>query len=499
MKKSLAGWDFRITITIRNTRTLCNLFSEPNALFYFQRNKSHLKAKPMKTKLISSLLLLVASGAFAASEEKDASKQLEVYPKNFARQNIGSNLFLYNPATQAYVPTEAAAAWLDDDVATGWPPMLGQHYYLVSLSKAELLTNFAILTQSASGTVSLYAGDEPAPPSSKSWAPLAKNLAVDSINGVKMNKPFSRFAKYMLVETNLTDSGPWYSLYLYGEKPATSFTLEKRGESIDTRSVFGPYVNNQVAFNASSLYGKARVTFCNAGEGFLDWQKVIDDNPESAISVAPSADAGVVIKYDAPVGIQRVSVLTAPSAKGKLEFFLKDAASGAPTAASGNQSQYIKVANDAEPLKSLDGLTPIATLVLTGASSHASADFAPTSATSMMVRWTPDDGKQAIPIREINSFDDVSLTAYQLSGSPEAIAENTSGSSSTRSSSDGKELADGKDGKGLLPPVSELLPSRTPFVPGSLGFPTNLPSNTPPVASLPPRRPPSGPPTPLSP
>ena len=455
--------------------------------------------KPMKTKLFSSLLLLVASGAFAASDAADATKQLQAYPKNLARQNIGSNLFLYNPANQAYVPTEAAAAWLDDDVATGWPPMLGQHYYLVSLSHAELLTNFAILAQSASGTVSLYAGDEPSPPSAKSWAPLAKNLAVDTINGVKMTKPFSRFAKYLLIETNLTDSGPWYSLYLYGEKAATNFTLEKRAQTIDTRSVFGPYVNNQEAFNASSLYAKAQVSYCNAGEGFSDWQKLIDDNPESAINVAPSTtDAGVVIKYDAAVGIQRISVLTTPAAKGKLEFFLADAGAAPTASTAGSQSQYVKVANGAEPSKSLAGLTPAATLVFTGASSHASADFATTSATSMMVRWTPDDGKQALPIREINSFDDVSLTAYQLSGSPEAIAENTTGSS--RTSTDGKEnLGDGKDGKGLLPPVSELLPSRTPFVPGSLGFPTNLPANTPPVASLPPRRPPTSPPTPLSP
>ena len=162
-----------------------------------------------------------------------ASQLLQVYPKNLARQNVGANLLEYNPSTKAYEPTEAAAAWLDDDVATGWPAMTGHQDYLLAFPEPQLVDSFSISARSVAGTASIYAGDEAAPPTSKSWTLLEKNVRpIESINE-KMGESFGRFAKYILIETDLTESGPWYSLYLYGEKPSTAYHIQQRAQPVD--------------------------------------------------------------------------------------------------------------------------------------------------------------------------------------------------------------------------------------------------------------------------
>src|SRR5947199_3385446 len=103
--------------------------------------------------LVPLAILATSIAAFAAPKEVEpAAKALQVYPKNLARQHLGANLFLFNAAAQTYATTEAAAAWLDDDVTTGWPVMAGKQYYLLALPEPAVLTNFAISARPASGT-----------------------------------------------------------------------------------------------------------------------------------------------------------------------------------------------------------------------------------------------------------------------------------------------------------------------------------------------------------
>src|SRR5215213_5373015 len=118
-----------------------------------------------------SLVVLTSSiAALAVAAGADpAAKQLQVYPKNLARQHLGANLFMFNQSSQTYSTTDAAAAWLDDDVTTGWPALAGKQYYLMALPEPEVVTNFALSTKSTGGTVTIYGGDEPAEPGAKSW------------------------------------------------------------------------------------------------------------------------------------------------------------------------------------------------------------------------------------------------------------------------------------------------------------------------------------------
>jgi len=443
----------------------------------------------MKTKSLMALGLLIFSGSLAFSASNDdqaASKQLEIYPKNLARQHVGTNLFVFNPTNQNYVPTEASAAWLDDDVATGWPPTPGKSYYLLSLSQPQLMTNFSISTKAgASGMVTISVGDEPAPPTAKSWTVVAKDLSIDSINNRKLAKPFSRFAKYMLIETNIADPNPWYSLYLYSDKPSIGYHIEKRSQPIDTRSVFGPFVNNQTVFNLSSLYAHGSVVYSNTDESNVGLQKAIDDNPETSMSIAPSKDSGLVIRYGEAREIQRLSILTDPSAKGRLDFYLVNGLPAqqavpapAPVTSNAQGSQYLKVVNEepSQPVTqpapvngpvALDKLTPTATLVLDGSTGRGSIDFPPVLASNMIVRWTPETAGQNLTINEINSFGDLSLNDYQLVSDLPAVGEQTADVSKDEKDSKDKQSPD---------PVGELLPGKDPFLPAGLGFPPNLPN-----------------------
>ncbi|HWB61210.1 MAG TPA: hypothetical protein VG733_17140 [Chthoniobacteraceae bacterium] len=437
-----------------------------------------------KSLFATGALILSSAIAFAATPEgSTVDKQLQIYPKNLARQGVGTNVFAYDAAKATYVPTQAAAAWLDDDVVTGWPPAPGKSYYLVSLAQAQLVTNFAISAKAGSaGTVSLYASDTLAPPDAKGWAPLIKDINIEAINNKTMAKAFSRMTKYLLIETNIADPTPWYSIYIYGEAPATSYHLEKRAKPLaDTTPLYGEYVNNGTMFNLSSLYADASVIYANSTANAVDLQKAIDDNPETSVTIAPSkTESGMIIRYSEPRQIQRISVMADPASKGRLDFFLVGSlpSGGQPaTTQSKDDAQFMKVANttpaapaDASGPVALDSLTPNATLVLDGSTGGRTyIDFPAVTASYMIVRWTPETEGQSISIGEINSFGDFSLADYQLVSDMAAIADGGAGDMSKEG-----DFKDGKDKNAIQPIQEGPTPGKDPFLPGGLGFPPNL-------------------------
>ena len=417
--------------------------------------------------------------ATAATQPDPAATADVSAPKNLARQHLGANLLIYTPSNQTYAPTEAAAAWLDDDIATGWPALTGKQDYLLALPEPELVNNFMISERNATGTVTLYAGDEAAPPGSKSWTVLAQDIPVDSINE-KLGKPFGRFAKYILIETNLSDSGPWYSVYLYGSQSATAYHIQQRAQPVDPRTEFGPYTNPATSFSISSLYAHCKVM--TAGGDASTWTNAIDDNPATGTTVpATQTTAGLAIQYDKAYPVERVSVLTDPGTKGKLELFVIDSqpqpATGAvkSNAALDGDSQYIKAADETVTSDAttapvdLTGQTPVATINFDGTSPRASVDFTPASGTELAARWTPDTAGQPLNIREIDSFGDLALNDYELT--PDTVAEGPQANETS-----GKEAFPNDGGKEALPPsVGEELPFKTAFVPGVPVFPPNIP------------------------
>ena len=420
----------------------------------------------MKTAIIVSLATVLSSSITFAAEADLSKKQLQNYPKNLARQHVGSNLFLFNPASQTFVQTEAAAAWLDDDVSTGWPVMAGQQHYLLSLAEPEILTNFSISARPSSGTVTIYAGDEPAPPAAKSWTVISRDVPFDSINDRKLTKSFSKLAKYVLIETNIADPGPVFSLHVYGEKSAVDFDLRQREQPIDPRGIFGKYLNNQTTFNVDGLYAHSRVDYANAPDGFVGWQKAIDDDPESSLQLLPSTnEAGAVIKYDHAKTISRVSLQT-DAAKGKLDFY------ALPETSLGESHKPISV----------ETMTPTVSIVLDGSNPRSSIDFPPVQAAGLAVRWSPVSPTDSLTVREINTFSTMTLADSEVSLSPEAIAE-FGPDHGTNPAYDGKTFADNKDPKEVaLGPTAG-----SPYLPGSLGFPPNLTGNR--VPPLPPQQP----------
>jgi hypothetical protein len=364
------------------------------------------------------------------------------------------------------VATEAAAAWLDDDVSTGWPALAGKQHYLLQLSEPQLLTSFELSARPTTGTVTLYTGDQAAAPGDASWTATAKAVSLADINHKKLDNALNKTAKYVLIETDIPEPGPIYSLYVYGQKAAATEAIVKRPQPVDIRTVAGEFVNNQTAFNLTSIYGKSLVSYANAGAGAGSWQRAIDDNAETFASIKPStSEAGLVAKIDGARPISRMSILTDASAKGKVDVFLM---AEAPT---GNQAP------------ALNALTPAATLTLDGVTGRASADVADVSASAVVLRWTPATEGAALPLRELNTFADLSLADYEVTGLPPAVAQGPTGTEPDYKG-DGKTLAPvgqgpetadfkGGSGKQLLPPVAAG-PGGKGFRPGSLGFPPNI-------------------------
>ncbi len=428
-----------------------------------------------KSALATVIATAFSTLSFAAPPEKSAGTATQGYLKNIARQHSNTTLSLYDAAAQRYVDTEAAAAWLDDDIATGWPAIKGKQHYLVRLAEPQMITNFELSTKTPNGTISLYTGDTDAAPGDKSWTQVAKDVSVESVNNHKLGHRINKFAKYVLIETNIADSSPIYSINIFGEREASAMSIVKRAEPVNTKQLLGDFVNNQTAFNMAGIYAKAAVTFANSGGSEATWQRAIDDDPETSLSVKPStAESGLVLRFDGAQPFTRLSLLTNAKTRGKVDIFLL---SEAP--------------QNSTPV-SIEGVSPSVTLSFDGSSQRAFADFAETKATALALRWTPESGDAPLALRELNVFADLALAEHEVAGAPIAIAQGPgeknektekSDKPAYASKSDGKSIADGKapiamgPGNGLdfkgtsVPPVGA---GPGGFTPGSLGFPPIL-------------------------
>ena len=435
----------------------------------------------MKTNLLLVAAFLGTVGLVHATPRHIPAEALNGYPKNMAREHLGTNLVVFDPASQSYVPTKAAAAWLDDDVSTGWKAASGKTYYVLTLPEADLLTNFMVSARNSRGTISLYAGDELAKPGADSWSPIATNEDLASVNNRKLEKPFSRFAKYLLIETDLTEAGPWYSLYAYGERAAVAYNLGKRTSAVDLASSFDPDTNDQTAFSFSSLYTGGLVTEINgSASDRVNWQQAIDDNPQTSVAITSSDGdkPSMIVKFGSPLAIERIAVLTGDASRGKLDFYLVESLDTAPSVATNSAPNFIRVANTGSETSkttdtaSLSGRTPIASMTLDDSTDRTSIEFPATQAAYLLIRWTPADGQSELVLSEVNSFTSASLSTYQLVSALPVAGEISEDGDVSK---DGKTFIDFKGGKGILPPaVAEILPAKNPFVPAGLGFPPNI-------------------------
>jgi hypothetical protein len=417
-----------------------------------------------KPVLLTAIAIASSTLTFAAPPEKSAGSASRGYLKNIARQHYTSTLSLFDATAQRYISTEAAAAWLDDDVATGWPALAGKQHYLLQFAEPQLVTNLELSTKTASGTVSVFAGDRDAAPGDKAWTLVAKDVSVESINNQKLARPINKYAKYLLIETNIADPSPIYSLNVFSERTSASTAIVTRPQPVDVKPLLGEFVNNQTAFNMAGIYAKAAVTYANSGGSENSWQRAIDDDPETLLNVKTStAESGLVLRFDGAQPFTRLSMLTNPKSRGKVDIFLLSEApqNGVPV--------------------SIEGITPSVTLTFDGISQRASADFAETRASALALRWTPESGEATLAIRELNIFADLALSDHEVAGAPAGIAQGPSEAEpGEKSLADGKSPiamgpgGSGKDFKGMGEPPAVAAGPGSGYTPGGLGFPPNL-------------------------
>ena len=405
----------------------------------------------MKALVLLSLTATLATSLHGEDAAQDVTRAI---PKNLARHHLGAQVSRFDAKRQTYVPVQVAAEWLDDDVATGRAPEAGQQFYLLSIRDTQVVTNFTISALPMEGTVNLYTGMEPATPGSPAWKVAAKSVSLTDVNHKKLSTPINRTAKYLLIETNITEPAPIYSLYTYGEAASVDYHIAQRAEKVRVRDVAGEFVNERLSFSLSSVYGRATVTSSNSDTSSATWIRAIDDNPESTLNIASTEDeAGLVVQLQEARPVVRVSALVVGAPKGTLEMFFR-----------GNE----------EAETSLKDREPVASIELNGSTDRGSADFPATDTRSIALRWKPTDGSEALVIRELNTFADLSLGEYELVGAPRLA----------RKGSDGKELLPIGEGpeensqgpnqsttSGLSPIGSGPIGG---FVPGNLGFPPNF-------------------------
>lgn len=408
----------------------------------------------MKKTLLVLLTSIASTAMMASAAEADATAPAG--PKNLARHHLGANLFLFSQESQAYLPTQASSSWLDDDISTGMSPMPGKQDYLLALPDSESLSDFAVSGKASTGTVTLSVSDVLAPPTAKSWSVVAKDVPFESLNEKAHGQAISKNARYVLIETNLSEPMPIYSVYLYGTKPASEYSIRNRDQAIDPRAVFGPWVNDSLTFNVASTYAQASVKNAD-GSVNVAAQAALDDNPNTSVALGgASGQTEIPVTLGQEQSVSRISVKTAANAKGRFDFFLANGADVAP------------------------GATPTASITLDGGESRASVDFPATQATMIKARWTPANGSDSVSLTDLNAFGHNSLaTAAVASAGDQSVAvagkPSTEGQTRrhrTSRDTDPKAIADGKDAKEDAAPIAAF--NGGPYLPGALGFPPNF-------------------------
>ena len=438
--------------------------------------------------------------SFAQSESSSsrASKDgLTNYSKNLARLHLGATLLSFDEKSRTYNPTEATPTWLDDDEATGWTPPTGKRYYLLALAEPTIINHIALSATDAEGTITLYSGDERATPDSSTWRSIASGLSVEALNEKINSGAYSRYGRFLLIETDLKKSGPWWSLYVYGTEKAVDYRIEPRVQKVDTASLLGPNINHSTVFDLTNLYSGARVTQVANGGNFASWQSMIDESPESFWLVPGSkGDApSFVIDMGSDRTLRRVSAMIAPQ-PGVLEFFLlKGGEEPAIQTADASSSEYIKVSSTsgtAGETFNLKGRVPLCTLGFDGLSDREAIDFAPAEGRYLVVRWKGSSENENLQVHQIDGFGTYKFDEYAVVSDLPAIAERQ------YSEGDGKSVSSGKDFKMLLDPIAEgpvdppaiaqgpapLLGSNIPFLPAPLLVPPPLvPPPNPPIGT----------------
>jgi hypothetical protein len=437
----------------------------------------------IRPKLVPIVILASSVAAIAAAAEADpADKQLQVYPKNIARHHIGANLFLFNTTSQSYTPTEAAAAWLDDDINTGMAPVAGKQHYMLALPEPEVITNFAISSQGSKGSVTIYAGDEPSAPGAKSWQPIARDVSFVTVDGKKLAKPFNRLAKYILLETGRLGTEPNLQPLSLRRASGHQLPVGKEGTTTRHEGDLRPVYEQPDGHQHVRLVRRRSCRFFRPSPAATPpgRRRSTKTLRAASDSITSGEQAAMVLKFRDSQPVTRLSVLAGNTSKGKLEVYVVPSIGDGAVAAAPAEEGVQPVASKAKsPVHSepvmLTGLTPAATFDFDGTNVRQSQDLTGLQGTALLFRWTPEFAGEAFVLRELNTFGNFTLSDYALALSPEAIAE-----LAKDASKDGKAFV-GKGGKALEPvgeqlePVGELFPRQTPYLPPALGFPPPIP------------------------
>ncbi len=371
-----------------------------------------MKMQAVKTHL-ASVTFAIIIGTLAASAQSTVD-----YPKNLARLHLGASLFEYNERSQTYEPTKSISSWMDDDEATGIAPKKGKRYYLLVLQKPSMIRALSLSADGMDGTISVFAGDERAVPGSASWAPLITGTPIAEINERVAADINNQFGRYLLIELDLTQSGPLWSLYVFGREAASEYSLERRAFQVNSSDIFGQKVKMETIIDLANIYSDASVLYTASGGKLSEWQVMIDESPETAFTMTGSASQqgpsfAILLNQSAPV--KRISVM-ADAGRGKLEFYL----------IGGLADDEIFQVNIDDPYAlpefsqiNLDELEPICVLEFDGQTDRIAENVADSYGLFLLGRWIPAVEGGAIRVRQVDAFGDLDFDNYEVVLTPE--------------------------------------------------------------------------------
>ena len=419
--------------------------------------------------LACCLFLGHASGLFATELVLEKVPPLTVeqapaYPQNLARYYLGAKVEAA-PQSQPIAALQlssksedtntAEAALLCDDPTVGYALPSGSTTLLVSFAKIENVDSISFLNRGAKGDVKIAISSAKLPADSPQWHDVSQQeLTSDAVKA----KLGPSEAKYVRLTFDVTEPGRIAGFGVYCTATVSDFTMA-RPRKLNVQEK--PDSFGLISYSLTDLHAKARALYVSSGEDLKQANNMIDSQPATSFTFAPTDVAPTaIIDLGKNTTLRRISALYS-SRPGSIDFFVLRSLPG-----SGRET----TAEDAPKTLHFDDSTvadlkPIGSVVDDG-SGRAAIDFPETSGRYIMLKWNPKEQQDTpFSVAELATFggnQPTSLMAANIAGpSREGIA------SEGKAVEEGfKELRAGKEMPEEGPPAEgppPNLPAPPPF------------------------------------
>ena len=392
-------------------------------------------------------------------------EQAPAYPQNLARYYLGAKVEAA-PQSQPIAALQlgsksedtntAEAALLCDDPTVGYALPSGGTTLLISFVKIENIDSIFFLNRSAKGDVKIAISSAKLPADSPQWHDVSQQELISDAVKAKIGPSE---AKYVRLTFDVKEPGRIAGFGVYCTATVSDFTMA-RPRKLNVQEK--PASFRLISYSSTDLHAKARALYVSSGEDLKQANNMIDGQPATSFTFAPTDVAPTaIIDLGKNTTLRRISALYS-ARPGSIDFFVLQSLPGSRRESTAENVPKTLHFDDS----AVADLKPVGSVIDDG-TGRAAIDFPETTGRYIMLKWNPK-GQQDTPfsVAEVATFGENQPTSL--------LAANIAGPSREGIASEGKAVEEGF--KELRAGKDKEMPEEGPPAEGP---PPNLPAPPP--------------------